>query len=99
MFYTYALSSLTATYIYVGLTENLERRVGEHQSGKNKTTSPYRPFVLVHFERHDTRIAARAREKYLKTGVGREYLQSLPSSKCGDGETCLTVGRLLDALL
>jgi putative endonuclease len=77
MFYVYALSSQTHKYIYVGLTENLERRFGEHDSGKNKTTRPYRPFKILYVESFPTRQEARAREKYLKSGSGKEFLKSL----------------------
>ena len=77
MFYTYAIKSLSRNYIYVGLTSNLERRFNEHQVGKNKTTKPYRPFEIIYSETHLTRIAARTKEKYLKSGVGKDFLKSL----------------------
>jgi putative endonuclease len=77
MFYTYAIKSLTRNYLYVGLTENVERRLNEHQNGKNKTTRPYRPFILIYTETHNTRPEAREREKYLKSGAGKEWLKSL----------------------
>jgi putative endonuclease len=64
-------------YIYVGLTNNLERWVYEHNSGQNKTTRAYRPFVIILADSFPTRVAARSREKYLKSGVGKEYLKSL----------------------
>jgi putative endonuclease len=77
MYYTYAIKSLTRNYIYAGLTDNVERRLNEHQIGKNKTTKPYRPFVLIYTETHNNRTDAREREKYLKTGVGKAFLKSL----------------------
>jgi len=77
LFYVYAISSDIRNYIYVGLTNNLERRFAEHNSGKNKTTRPYRPFVLIHSESFETREEARQREKYLKSGIGKEFLKSL----------------------
>ena len=77
MFYFYAISSLTKNYIYLGISNDIERRVHEHNSGQNKTTKPYRPFVLFHKERFKTRTEARNREKYLKSGVGKEYLKMI----------------------
>jgi len=77
MYYVYALKSIDRNYIYVGLTENVERRVGEHQSGKNATTKPYRPFRLFHTEAFGSRSDARIREKYLKSGIGKEFLKAL----------------------
>jgi len=77
MFYVYCLQSLSRNYLYVGLTDNVERRFSEHQIGKNKTTRPYRPFKLLLVEEFDSRLDARHREKYLKSGVGKEYLKTL----------------------
>ena len=77
MFYTYALSSLQRGYIYVGITSDLERRLKEHNSGKNKTTRPYRPFVLIFKKEFKTRLEARAYEKKLKSGFGKEFLKTL----------------------
>jgi len=77
MFHVYALSSLTRNYIYVGMTSDLERRIDDHNKGYNQTTKPYRPFKVILIEEYETRPIARKREKYLKTGVGKEYLKSL----------------------
>ena len=76
MIFVYAISSLSRNYIYVGLTDNIERRFSEHNNGYNKTTKPYIPFKLIVSESFPTRIEARAREKYLKSGIGKEYLKN-----------------------
>ena len=77
MFYTYALCSLERNYIYVGITSDIERRLTEHNSGKNKTTKPYRPFVLIFQKEFKTRLGARTEEKRLKSGYGKEFLKNL----------------------
>ncbi len=78
MLYTvYVIKSLKRTYRYIGITNNLARRLSEHNSGRNKTTSPYKPFKIVFSEVYPDRISARKREKYLKSGIGREYIKSL----------------------
>jgi putative endonuclease len=77
MFYVYVISSLTRNYIYVGLTDNVERRINEHQSGKNKTTKPYKPYKVILIEQFETRVKARMKEKYLKSGIGKEFLKTL----------------------
>ncbi|MFZ6036422.1 MAG: GIY-YIG nuclease family protein [Patescibacteria group bacterium] len=77
MYVTYAIKSQTKKYLYVGLTNNLTRRLKEHNQGQNKTTRPYRPFKLVLQETYQSRIEARKREKQLKSGYGREYLKKL----------------------
>ncbi len=77
MFTVYSISSIKRKYIYVGLTSDLNRRLEEHSSGKNKTTQPYRPFVLIYKKICSTRREARDFEKNLKSGIGKEFLKSL----------------------
>ena len=77
MYYVYAIKSLKREYIYVGLTNNLERRFSDHDKGYNRTTKPYRPFKLIYTEKFDTRSEARKREKYLKGGSGKEFLKNI----------------------
>lgn len=81
MYCVYAISSLSRSYIYVGLTHDLNQRISQHNSGSNKTTRPYIPFELIHFESFATRAEARKREKYLKSGVGKEFLKALLRNK------------------
>ena len=59
------------------MTNEVERRFDEHNTGKNKTTRPYKPFKLFYSEKFRTRTEARKREKYLKSGIGKEFLKSL----------------------
>jgi putative endonuclease len=73
----YALKSQTRNYMYVGMTANLERRLFQHNTGHEKTTRPYAPFTLLWVEVFPSRAEARMREKYLKSGVGKEFLKSL----------------------
>jgi putative endonuclease len=77
MFTVYAIKSLSKNYIYVGLTNNLDRRLNEHNIGSNRTTKPYRPFVLIYTETFNSRTEARHKEKYFKSGVGKEFLRKL----------------------
>ncbi|MFZ6023917.1 MAG: GIY-YIG nuclease family protein [Bacteroidota bacterium] len=75
MFNVYAIKSTVRNYIYVGLTNNINRRIEEHNNGKNRSTKAYRPFTLIYSEECNTREHAREREKYLKSGVGKEFLK------------------------
>ena len=77
MYTVYAISSLSRDYIYVGLTSNLENRLMRHNKGYEKTTRPYRPFKLIYTEECEDRKSARQREKYLKSGVGKEMLRGI----------------------
>ena len=73
----YALYSYKDKNLYIGITNNIERRIYEHNSGQQKSTKSRRPFKLIYEEECDNRIAARERERYLKSGCGREYLKSI----------------------
>jgi len=77
----YAIFSLTKEYIYVGLAYNAELRIEQHQRGKERTTKPYRPFEILMVEHHRNRQEAREREKYLKSGAGKEFLKELRASR------------------
>ncbi|HLB51236.1 MAG TPA: GIY-YIG nuclease family protein [Patescibacteria group bacterium] len=77
MYYVYAIKSISRNYIYVGLTNNPDRRINQHSEGRERTKRAYAPFTIVIIENHPTRIEARKREKYLKSGTGKEYLKSL----------------------
>jgi putative endonuclease len=78
MYLVYAIKSLNKKYIYVGLTKDLENRLVRHNKGYEKTTRTYRPFRLIYQEFFETRIQARIKEKYLKSGIGKEFLKKLP---------------------
>jgi putative endonuclease len=75
MFYVYVLRSLKNQRLYIGCTNNLERRVFEHNAGLSTYTRTTRPFVLLYHEVFDDLKAARRREKTLKGGQGREWLK------------------------
>jgi putative endonuclease len=61
---------------YVGMAELPEKRLKEHNSGKTKTTRGKGPWEIVHTEQYPNRIEARAREKFLKSGIGRAWIKS-----------------------
>lgn len=81
MYYTYAIKSTKKNYIYVGISDNPERRIKQHKLGYNKTTSPYKPFKALLIEKFINRKDARTKEKYLKSGCGKEYLKTLKTLK------------------
>ena len=59
------------------MTNNLERRLSQHNNGENRSTKAYKPFELIYFEEFKTRMEARNKEKYLKSGIGKEFLKKL----------------------
>ena len=77
MYYVYVLKSEIDGRLYKGMTNDLDRRIKEHNSGKHKSTKGYKPWKLVYSEEVQNRLEAREREKYFKSGIGREYLKRL----------------------
>lgn len=76
MWYVYILKSIKNGSLYIGSTNNLERRFWEHNNSikKNSFTYKNRPYILMLSEKFLTKIQSAQREKYLKTGKGREEL-------------------------
>jgi len=77
MFFVYAIKSHVDGRIYVGMTVDVSKRLIEHNSGKTKSTKGYKPWHMIYTESLPSRSQARLREKYLKSGVGKEFLKSL----------------------
>ena len=66
MHYVYLLQSGKDNSIYIGNTEDLERRLVEHNNGKNTATKSHKPFKLVYFEAYLDKRDALDRENKLK---------------------------------
>ena len=77
MYCVYALKSEKDNRIYVGITNNLEQRIKEHNIGKTKSTKGYKPWKLLHFKEAETRLEARELEKQWKSGSGKEFLKKM----------------------
>ena len=61
---------------YIGSTKDLRKRILQHNSGKNKATKYGVPWKLIYCEININQQDARARERYLKSGMGRKYLKN-----------------------
>ena len=76
MKYVYVLASSSARgRIYVGLTSDIGRRLGEHNAGKCGHTRKYRPWECIVALRFADDAKADEFEKYLKSGSGRAFLK------------------------
>lgn len=76
-YYVYVLVSDVDGRLYKGMTSNIEKRLKEHNAGRNFSTKPYMPWKLIYSKTFNDRLSAREYEKYLKSGIGREFLKSL----------------------
>ncbi len=66
MYYVYVLKSQKSSWLYLGYTANLERRLQRHQDGQTITTSRLGPMELVYYEAYRSSKDAKQREKQLK---------------------------------
>jgi len=66
--------------IYKGVTNDLKRRVSEHNLGKVTSTKYKRPLKLIHYEAYLLKDDAERREKYLKTTYVRRDIKRQLSS-------------------
>ncbi len=76
IYWVYVLRSLKDNNFYTGFTDNLERRIIEHNQGLQESTKRRIPFELIYYEYCLNKDDAIAREKYLKSGLGKRYIKS-----------------------
>lgn len=76
MFYTYILKSKKNGRMYTGYTNNLRKRLSEHNSGKSTYTKRDKPYLLIYYEACLNEDDARSRELYLKSGMGKRYTKN-----------------------
>ena len=75
-FYVYVLESEVDKSWYIGYTSNLSKRLEDHNNGESYYTKRKMPWRIIYYEVSFNKFDAIAREKYLKTGMGRRYLKN-----------------------
>ena len=74
MYYVYLLRSQSEQdQTYIGMTEDLRRRLLDHNEGKSVHTNKFRPWSLVTYLAFSNRDRAAQFERYLKSGSGRAF--------------------------
>ncbi|MBU0682957.1 MAG: GIY-YIG nuclease family protein [Candidatus Omnitrophota bacterium] len=76
MHYVYVLRSTKDGKWYTGCTDDLRKRFNEHNKGHVLSTKGRGPFEIIYFEGSLNSNDAFAREKYLKSGMGKRYLRN-----------------------
>ena len=66
MYYLYVLKSAVKDWHYIGITDDTDKRLGEHNSGKTRSTKAYKPFIIVYTEQFLDKTSARRKEIFLK---------------------------------
>lgn len=76
MYYTYVIQSQKSKYWYTGSTNDLRKRLSQHNKGESTWTKDRAPWDLIYYEACLNKEDARSREKYLKSGTGKRYLKN-----------------------
>ena len=80
LYYVYIMTTIDNTALYTGVTNDLQRRVIEHRSGKGSGfTKKYKIYKLVYFESGDSRYSAIEREKQIKGGSRAKKIELIRS--------------------
>jgi putative endonuclease len=72
-YYVYILENTTDKSLYIGFTHNVQKRLKGHQSG-NTTTTRGKTYKPIYAEAYLNKADALGREKFLKGGSGRKYI-------------------------
>lgn len=73
MHFVYVLESFDGHHWYVGVTDNPERRLVEHNAGQSIHTNKYRPWKMRTYVTFIDRKRAEEFERYLKSHSGRAF--------------------------
>lgn len=87
MFYIYIIYSHRTKKVYVGQTNNIEKRLKEHYSGRVFSTKNILPLSLIHCENYSTRSEAMKREKFFKSLSGSKLKRKIIEKFLADGSS------------
>lgn len=74
MHIVYVLESQDLQHWYFGVTNDIQRRIAEHNAGKSIHTNKYKPWKLKLMAYFDNRSQAEEFERYLKSHSGRAFM-------------------------
>lgn len=88
VYYTYVLKSVRDNKLYTGYSDDLKRRLIEHNAGRVESTKHRTPLILIYYEAFINQQDATAREKFFKTQWGRNFVKKVLKNYW----TCSSVG-------
>ena len=77
MYYVYILLNDAKTRTYTGVTDDVNKRLADHNDGRVKSSQSYRPYKVIHTESFETLSEARQKEKFYKSTTGRRRLKDI----------------------
>src|SRR4030042_2784462 len=83
MYYVYVLRSDKDGLRYIGSGEDVFERLRRHNKGDYRFTKGHRPWKLIYTESYNTRLEAVRRERFLKSGQGRKFLDEILGKAAG----------------
>jgi putative endonuclease len=75
IYYVYVLWSESAKKTYIGSCADPDKRLADHNAGRSRWTKTFRPWKRIWLEECPDKKHALKREKYLKSGWGRQWLK------------------------
>jgi len=75
--YVYILLNEAKTRTYTGVTDDVKKRLREHNEGKVTSSRPYRPYRVICTEEFKTLSEARQKERFYKSTTGRRRLKEM----------------------
>lgn len=70
MYKVYILKSFKNNKHYIGHSENLEKRLSEHNRGDVRSTKNGKPWSIIYIENYESKSEARKRELEIKSYKG-----------------------------
>jgi len=80
MYYVYILYSEKLDKLYIGRTEDLKRRIKDHNTGSSTFCKSGKPWKIVHYQAFVSKKDSIREESFLKTGKGRQRVNYLLES-------------------
>ncbi len=77
MFFTYVLENSFSKRHYIGSTNDLNRRILEHNRGQTRSTNIKGKWILIYSESYNTKEEAASRERQIKSYKGGNAFKKL----------------------
>jgi putative endonuclease len=93
-YFVYILYSPAFKRTYASQTKDLSNRFTLHNTGRVRSTKPYKPWILIYSESYDSRAESMKREKWFKSKGGRKKITEILDDVLKSEGNSLGSGRL-----
>ncbi len=74
IYFVYIIQSVNYDKLYIGQTQDLNKRISDHNNGRSKYTKPFKPWKLFAYKEFSSRSEAMAAERKLKNMKSRKVV-------------------------